>query len=577
MARPARFSGYRASVVAQTGRKPTAGQLRAARQWSRQTAGAGADALRLDAPSVTLVALLGLWVVWFPRSPDLAAQVYRIHLFSAHGFSVWDDNWYGGHYLPQYSLLSPALGALVGLRGIGVVAATASTLAFSRLARRSFGERAPLAASLFAVSAAGDLFIGRITFAIGVSFAMMSVLAAVNGRRTLAAALSLGCATASPVAAAFLVLAAAADLIANRVIVRPLTMALPALACTLALAVVFPEGGYESFGPLSALAAVGFTLLLLAMLPSRQRLLRCGAWLYLCLLVFSYVVHTPMGSNAVRFGILLAPATWAGAVGMDGVRAALGRLSSDWPARAGGRVLRQLSAQRATARMLAALATAGLIAWQINGPIAQSVQASVDPSTSLSYYRPVIAYLDSRARGLPLRIEVPFLRSHWDTTVLGRRFALARGWDRQLDQEYDPLFYAPTLTASAYHGWLLNAGVRYVVLSDAPLDFSSVTEAALIRAGLPYLRQVFASQHWRVYAVVGAHPLASGPGRLTALGVDRFTLQTWRAGTLLVRVHYTPYWRESAGHAIVAPGPNGYTDVTVMRPGTVVVDADLVL
>ena len=53
---------------------------------------------------------------------------------------------------------------------------------------------------------------------------------------------------------------------------------------------------------------------------------------------------------------------------------------------------------------------------------------------------------------------------------------------------------------------------------DVRLDGSSDEEAALIRKGLPYLREVFSSAHWRVFEVLDPMPLVSAPATLTALG-----------------------------------------------------------
>ena len=125
---------------------------------------------------------------------------------------------------------------------------------------------------------------------------------------------SFACAAASPVAAAFLVLAAVADLTTNRRPARAAVLALPATGVTLALAALFPEGGYEPFALTSLLAAAAASLALVLVLPTRERLLRRGAQLYLLALLLSYVVPSPMGSNAVRFGVLFAPATLAGCV-----------------------------------------------------------------------------------------------------------------------------------------------------------------------------------------------------------------------------------------------------------------------
>ena len=39
------------------------------------------------------VALIVVWLVADPRTPDLAAQVYRVNLFEKLGFAVWDEHW----------------------------------------------------------------------------------------------------------------------------------------------------------------------------------------------------------------------------------------------------------------------------------------------------------------------------------------------------------------------------------------------------------------------------------------------------------------------------------------------------
>ncbi len=528
-------------------------------------------------PLLLLGALLVVWFLWRPPSPDLAAAVYRVHLFSVDGFALWDNNWYGGHYLPGYSLVLAPLATLLGLYWTGVAAVTLSTLIFRRLVAERFGSKTAVATALFALSATGDLFIGRIAFALGVTFALASVLSIVRGHRVLAAVCSLACAAASPVAAAFLVLAAVADLTTNRRPARAAVLALPATVVTLALAALFPEGGYEPFALSSLLAAAGASLTLILVLPARERLLRRGAQLYLLALLLAYVVPSPMGSNAVRFGVLFAPAILAGCVEVADIQRAFARVSRWWQLARRHDPVRAPSIGRAGAVWLMALLSAALVLWQVTGPLEQSIGASLNPASRYAFYIPAIRYLESRSGGRPMRIEVPFTKSHWDATILGERFDLARGWERQLDTRYDELFYEPSLTAGAYHAWLLETGVRYVALSDAPLDFSSVQEAALIRGGLPFLHEVFSSANWRIYAVLGAQPLASGPGELTAMDGDGFTLYATHPGTFLVRVRYTPYWRVTSGVGSVAESAGGWTQVTTDRRGEVAIDAEFSL
>ncbi len=95
----------------------------------------------------------------------------------------------------------------------------------------------------------------------------------------------------------------------------------------------------------------------------------------------------------------------------------------------------------------------------------------------------------------------------------------------------------------------------------------------MIRSRPPYLREVFRSDHWRVFAVLGATPLASGPGVVTRLGHDGFTLRVSSPGTIVVRVRDTPYWTVTAGRGCVGGGPEGFTEVRAPAAGVVSVQA----
>ena len=115
----------------------------------------------------------------------------------------------------------------------------------------------------------------------------------------------------------------------------------------------------------------------------------------------------------------------------------------------------------------------------------------------------------------------------------------------------------------------MSRGVRYVALPDVPLDGSAVREAALLRAGLPFLTPAFSDAHWRVWAVHGAPGLALGGAKLIRLDVDGFTLRFPAPGTSEVLVHYSPYWQVLSGSACVSPAANGWTLVTSTAAGTV--------
>ena len=167
--------------------------------------------------------------------------------------------------------------------------------------------------------------------------------------------------------------------------------------------------------------------------------------------------------------------------------------------------------------------------WVVWGPVRETLAVAGSEATSASYYVPVERFLEEHASG-PVRVEVPLTRSHWEAALLAPGVSLARGWDKQLDTRFDGVLLASSLNAAHYERWLHQQAVSYVALPDVPLDPSSAEEGRLIRSGLPYLREVFASAHWRIFRVLSPTPLVSGPGRLTSLGHDSFALRARTPG-----------------------------------------------
>jgi hypothetical protein len=482
--------------------------------------------------------LLGLWLILDPHTPDLAAQVYRIDLFRALGFAVWDEHWYGGHHLPGYSLLFPPLGSLLGLRLLASLSVLASVVLFERLARAVYGAPARWAACWFAVAAVADVWVGRVAFALGVSLALASGLALLRGRPALAAPLAALCAAASPVAGVLLGLAALSVALARRSPRVLVILAGPAAAVVLALAVLFPEGGFEPYPLLSFLATAGVALAFLWALSPAQRLLRIGAVVYLLACLLFLVLHTPMGSNIERYGVLLA-----------------------------GPLLLCVRPRRGP---VVALALCAAAVWTLWGPARETLAVSGAQATTASYYVPLERFLAGRA---PARVEVPLTRSHWEAALLAPTVSLARGWEKQLDERYDGVLLAPGLSPAAYRRWLDGEAVAYVALPDARLDPSSAQEGRLIAGGLSYLRLVFTSRHWRLYQVLAPTPLVSAGGGLIALGHDSFALRAAAPGEFLVRLRFTRYWTVVGGSGCVRRAPGGWTFVSAAAPGVVRVAA----
>jgi hypothetical protein len=509
-----------------------------------------------------------------PASADLAAQQYRADLVRDGGFVLWDNGWFAGHHTPAYSLLSPPLGALIGVRLAGALSALAAAALFALVAQRRWGERAgTVAAVWFAGGAVATLVSGRLAFLLGVAIGLAAVLALQAARHRTAAALALLTALASPVAGLFLALGAVAWALAGRGRERLLRGTLvtgAALAPIAALSLLFPEGGTEPFVASAFWPALAAVALVGVLLPSRERALRIGALLYAGLCISAFVVDTPLGGNATRLGALLAGPLLAGAL----IHARLGETNVEFAAHRAANPTRAPRSGLGGARiaLLAALAL-GLVYWSTYPTVRDVVRSSGDPSTEAAYHAPLVRFLKTRPGSF--RIEIPFTENHWEADYVARSVPLARGWERQLDRRYGALFYDGTLTAAGYRAWLDEHAVAYVALPDVALDYSARAEARLIRAGLPYLRPVWRGAHWRVFAVRRATPLAAGVARAATLQPDGFTLRATRAGDALVRVRHTRWWSVTGGRACVRRGPAGMTLVRVLKAGTVRVRASL--
>ena len=67
----------------------------------------GMPALLVSAATAVAFAL------WDPPVRDLAAHTFRAEFFEQYGPAIWNGTWYGGHYMPTYSVLFPPLAALL--------------------------------------------------------------------------------------------------------------------------------------------------------------------------------------------------------------------------------------------------------------------------------------------------------------------------------------------------------------------------------------------------------------------------------------------------------------------------------
>src|SRR5690349_15180673 len=101
------------------------------------------------APVLAAGVLAAVYVIVSPPSLDLAAHLLRAKLFTAEGFGIWNNWWYGGHDVPGYSVLFPPVAAVLTPQVAGGIAAVGTAALFELLARRQFGEDAWLGSLWF--------------------------------------------------------------------------------------------------------------------------------------------------------------------------------------------------------------------------------------------------------------------------------------------------------------------------------------------------------------------------------------------------------------------------------------------
>jgi hypothetical protein len=441
--------------------------------------------------------------------------VYRTWLFEHEGFSLWDNNWYSGHHIPAYSVLYPPLAALVGVRVAGALAAIAAAALFEKLTDNR------VATQWFALGTATLLVTGRMPFLLGVAFAVGALVGLRRRNLWIIVPASVACGLASPVAGFFLALVAIAVVVDPKRRTQAVVTAVAALLPAVILSAAFPEGGSFPFEPSSFWPQLAGTLFVLFLITYKRETdpkkdpLVIGTILYAIVLIAAFAIASPMGGNAVRLGALASGPVAAVVL---------------WPDR----------------KWWLAAAAVPLLFWQWNAPVDNLLRTRGDESVHQSYYDELNAEMTHRGQ----RLEIPFTENHWETAYVAPHTPLARGWERQLDRKYNRLFYVGGLTPATYMHWIDENAVDYVAVPDAPLDYSAKAEAKLIAAGIPGLRQVWHGKHWKLYEVDKPRPLASGR-TLASLWNDRVELLAYEAGTIDLRVRWTPYWSITAGSGCV--------------------------
>jgi hypothetical protein len=386
----------------------------------------------------------------------------------------------------------------------------------------------------FAIATVSNLAVGRVTFAVGISVALGAVFALQKRRTVIAGVLASVASLATPLAGLFLAVSVIGLGLARRRWRIPcLIVAAAAGTPIVAVTLAFGAPGSFPYEPWALIRDLLICTLVFLLIRKDADVVRWGVVAYIAVLVGAFVVPSPLGGNVSRLAQLFA-----------------------------GPVLAAAGAPRR--KLVLALLAAPLLFWQWFPATDAIAFANSDPSTRRAYYEPLLAYLDAQ-HNLG-RVEIPSTLRHWETAYVAPQVSLARGWERQLDIGYNPVFYDGTLTTASYQTWLEQNAVEYVALPNVPLDDSSVVERQILVSGPPYLTPVWSNANWRVWRVDGYHGLVDGSAEVVRVTASTVILFVDQPGDITIHIHYSPHWAVGGG-ACLSPSADGWIHVHGATPG----------
>ncbi|NUT30021.1 MAG: MFS transporter [Streptomyces sp.] len=480
-------------------------------------------------PVLSITALAGLLhVIWFftfaSSGGDLAAQDAWAEFVGRHPDSAYNLAWYGGMHPVSYSVVSPYLMSVLGVRTTMMIAGTISAGLLMLVLLRTRSVKNPLWAALAGVfGLIANAISGRVTFALGTMFALGAVAVVFcwphrwrykRWAKALCAAPLAALATmASPVAGLFVGFVAVAMFLQKR---RPGAWAL-GLAPTAVVAVsawLFPFSGTQPMVIGSVLLPLLFAVVTFVVVPQEWKTVRLVAAVYGLAVVLVWVVSSQIGSNITRLAMLFAGVVLVTALPFTVPR------SRKW-----------------YATVLALVTFVGWIGFK-------TVDDIIHAAPEASWARelaPLVNELQEvgAEKG---RVEVVPARSHREASALAPYFNLARGWNRQLDLERNPLFYDDTLNSANYREWLQRWAVHFVVLpKDEPDPTAAERERQLLRRGLPYLKQVWGDANWQLFEVTAPAPFAEPNAVVDRAEQGEMTMRVSKPGRVLIRIPYSPW------------------------------------
>ena len=416
--------------------------------------------------SAVVAAVLAGVLLWLgPPGVDLAAHAYQRTFLLQHGFAVWNNFWYAGRYsFVTYSFIYYPLAAVLGIKLLAMLSIGIAALAFALVVWQEWGPSARFSSRTFAILWPGIVLSAAFPFALGAMFALLALAALQRGHRRSFAVLLFLTLLASPLALLLLVLVLAGGALGPTPRRATVVVIAAAVALELVLRRLFPEQGQFPFSVADLIPGVAFGVLGIAV-----------------------TARVPGARTAVRPLRRSSSPRCSSRSSCRAISARTSSASSSWRSRS------PCSPRRSRRSDLCSTIPLVVVGgfWNIS-PLAHTARAAgADPAHSAAYWQPAIGFLRHNLSP-SYRVEAVDTVEHWPAAYLpDAGIPIVRGWYRQNDFPQNELLYDRTLAARAYESWLRGLGVRYVVLSDAPPDYSSRGEAALIRSGRSGLEPVF--------------------------------------------------------------------------------------
>lgn len=489
---------------------------------------------------VALIAIVALWLA-HPTVGDLQAAIAREEAArSGVGLGYW-FGWYGGVSPGSYSLIVPALSTVTGsLLLLCIATAAVALLAFPL----SKGATHPtLLVWAITIAAVLNMLSGRVAFAVGGAIALAAIVAFKRGYMSLTVIGLLVSGLASPLAPAFVGLAALPFAFGRDERARRCWWVLGGAALGVGVPfVMFGNPGAQSF-PATTLfwvAAIAIGAAFALTIPPARWIVPLAS----TVAIFMFLVPTGIGSNLSRFFCLVLPCLC-------------------------------LYYSPKTWKFLAIALAPALIYATFVATADQVVGA--DSGESDTSYIPLRSQLMAQPAIDNHRVELVDAQTHAGAHKLGMTINLARGWENQSDSRFNPIFYDENaLTPESYRLWLSENAVAFVAVSADPLR-QMKAEAALVHSGLPYLDRIWGDDKWELYKVDDPKPIVPAPLTVLEQTPSKMVLNIPDVDIHPIQLRYNKYLvaRSSVDETLYAclqPTPDNWITLQAALPGEYVLE-----